>query len=230
MLSLSHVVVLFFLGSPDLGLMLGNYIGFWLVGAALVPVGMLASLLTANVTVAFILGAAFCGAVIFVDPVVAAVSVDAGRLVAPFGVFAPFWDFSRGVLTLSGLAMFASVAALFLYLNTLIAGRRHWPRDSDGFPMWAHQAIRVVAVAVVLAGINMLVARAAVRLDVTAERLSSVSARDAAAPRRAAPGPSGVHPGVPEPGGAGALRAGAIEPDSGPSRRSTPSPAPGSRC
>ncbi len=175
-LSLSHVVVLFFLGSPDLGLMLGNYIGFWLVGAALVPVGMLASLLTANVTVAFILGAAFCGAVIFVDPVVAAVSVDAGRLVAPFGVFAPFWDFSRGVLTLSGLAMFASVAALFLYLNTMIAGRRHWPRDPDGFPMWAHQAIRVVAVAVVLAGVNMLVARAAVRLDVTAERLSSVSA------------------------------------------------------
>ena len=175
-LSLSHVVVLFFLGSPDLGLMLGNYIGFWLVGAALVPVGMLASLLTANVTVAFILGAAFCGAVIFVDSVVAAVSVDAGRLAAPFSVFAPFWDFSRGVLTLSGLAMFASVAALFLYLNTLIAGRRHWPRDPDGFPMWAHQAIRVVAVAVVLAGVNMLVARAAVRLDVTAERLSSVSA------------------------------------------------------
>ena len=175
-LSLSHVVVLFFLGSPDLGLMLGNYIGFWLVGAALVPVGMLASLLTANVTVAFILGAAFCGAVIFVDSVVAAVSVDAGRLVAPFSVFAPFWDFSRGVLTLSGLAMFASVAAIFLYLNTMIAGRRHWPRDPDGFPMWAHQAIRVVAVAVVLAGVNMLVARAAVRLDVTAERLSSVSA------------------------------------------------------
>ena len=175
-LSLSHVVVLFFLGSPDLGLMLGNYIGFWLVGAALVPVGMLASLLTANVTVAFILGAAFCGAVIFVDSVVAAVSVDAGRLAAPFSVFAPFWDFSRGVLTLSGLAMFASVAALFLYLNTMIAGRRHWPRDPDGFPMWAHQAIRVVAVAVVLAGVNMLVARAAVRLDVTAERLSSVSA------------------------------------------------------
>ena len=175
-LSLSHVAVLFFLGSPDLGLMLGNYIGFWLVGAALVPVGMLASLLTANVTVAFILGAAFCGGVIFVDSVVAAVSVDAGRLAAPFSVFAPFWDFSRGVLTLSGLVTFASVAALFLYLNTLIAGRRHWPRDPDGFPMWAHQAIRVAAVGAALVAVNMLVARAAVRLDVTAERLSSVSA------------------------------------------------------
>ena len=175
LLSLSHVVVLFFLGSPDLGLMLGNYVGFWLVGAALVPVGMLASLLTANVTVAFILGAVFCGAAIFIDAAVASISVEAGRLVAPLSVFSPFRDFSRGVLTLSGLAMFLSVAGLFLYLNTLIAGRRHWPRDPGGFPMWAHHAIRVAAVGAALVAVNVLVARAAVRLDVTAEQLSSVS-------------------------------------------------------
>ena len=174
-LSSSHVAVLFFLGSPDLGLMLGNYVGFWLVGAALAPVGMLASLLTANATVAFILGAVFCGGVIFVDAVVASISVEAGRAVAPLSVFSPFRDFSRGVLTLSGLVMFASVAGLFLYLNTLIAGRRHWPRDPEGFPMWAHQALRAAAVALALVAANMLVARAAVRLDVTAERLSSVS-------------------------------------------------------
>ena len=174
-LSSSHVAVLFFLGSPDLGLMLGNYVGFWLVGAALAPVGMLASLLTANATVAFILGAVFCGGVIFVDAVVASISVEAGRAVAPLSVFSPFRDFSRGVLTLSGLVMFASVAGLFLHLNTLIAGRRHWPRDPDGFPMWAHQALRAAAVAVALVAVNMLVARAAVRLDVTAEQLSSVS-------------------------------------------------------
>ena len=174
-LSSSHVAVLFFLGSPDLGLMLGNYVGFWLVGAALAPVGMLASLLTANATVAFILGAVFCGGVIFVDAVVASISVEAGRAVAPLSVFSPFRDFSRGVLTLSGLVMFASVAGLFLYLNTLIAARRHWPRDPEGFPMWAHQALRAAAVALALVAANMLVARAAVRLDVTAERLSSVS-------------------------------------------------------
>ena len=175
-LSLSHVLVLFFLGSPDLGLMFGNYVGFWLVGAALVPVGMLASLLTANITVAFIMGALFCGAIIFVDSVATSFSVDAGRLVAPLSVFNPFGDFSKGVLTLSGVLAFTSVAGFFLYLNTLVASRRHWPREADGLPMWSHHAVRAVALAVGLVAANAVVARATLRLDVTAEQLSSVSA------------------------------------------------------
>ncbi len=175
-LSLSHVLVLFFLGSPDLGLMFGNYVGFWLVGAALIPVGMLASLLTANITVACILGAVFCGAAIFVDTVIGSFSVDAGRAVAALSVFSSFWDFSKGVLTLSGIFAFASVGGFFLYLNTLVVGHRHWPREADGLPMWSHHAIRAGALVVALVAANALVLRASVRLDVTAERLSSVSA------------------------------------------------------
>ena len=175
-LSLSYVLVLVYLGSPDLGLMFGNYIGYWLVGAALVPVGMLASMLTANMTVAFILGAVFCGAVIFIDTVVGSFGVDAGRLVAPLSVFTPFWDFSKGVLTVSGLLAFVSVAGFFLYLNTLMAGRRHWPREADGYPMWSHHTVRAVALAVALVAANVVVARVTfLRLDVTAERLSSLS-------------------------------------------------------
>ena len=175
-LSLSYVLVLVYLGSPDLGLMFGNYIGYWLVGAALVPVGMLASMLTANMTVAFILGAVFCGAVIFIDTVVGSFGVDAGRLVVPLSVFTPFWDFSKGVLTVSGLLAFVSVAGFFLYLNTLMAGRRHWPREADGYPMWSHHTVRAVALAVALVAANVVVARVTfLRLDVTAERLSSLS-------------------------------------------------------
>ncbi|MEE2792130.1 MAG: Gldg family protein [Acidobacteriota bacterium] len=176
-LSLSHVFVLFFLGSPDIGLMFGNYVGFWLVGSALIPVGMLASLLTANVTVAFILGALFCGSIIFVDSVLMPFNVELGRLVAPLTVFSPFWDFSKGVLTLSGGLAFVSVAGFFLYLNTLISSRRHWPASADGLPMWSHQALRAVALGVALVAANTVVARAtAWRVDVTAEQLSSVSA------------------------------------------------------
>jgi ABC-2 type transport system permease protein len=174
-LSLSHVLVLLWLGSPDLGLMLSNYIGYWLMGAALIAVGMLASELTANATIAYILGAIFCGAFVFVDDAAGVFSEGLARLLQPLGVIPHFADFGRGVITLSGLLYFASVTAFMLTLNILLIGRRHWPRSADGYRMWQHQLVRAVALAVALISLNALVARAHVRLDATAERLHALS-------------------------------------------------------
>jgi len=174
-LSFSHVLVLFWLGTPDLGLMLGSFFGYWLAGVAMIAVGMLASEMTANATIAYILGAIFCGAFVFVGDVASIFSQGLGRMLLPLGVFDHFADFARGVVTLSGVLYFLSVAGLMLYINVMLIGRRHWPRAADGYPMWQHHSVRIIALAIALVSLNALIGRAGMRLDVTAERLHTLS-------------------------------------------------------
>ena len=163
-LSLSHIIVLAFLGSPDLGLMFSNYLGYWLIGGAMIAVGMLASLLTANATIAFVLGAVFCSCFVFID-LLGGVSL---------GVFRSFDDYSRGVMSLSGLFYFVSLSAFMLYLNVLLVDRRHWPRKAEGYPMWAHHTVRTVGLLIALVCLVVIIGRLSIRADLTAEGLHSL--------------------------------------------------------
>ena len=174
-LSFSHVLVLMFLGSPDPGLVIGNYVGYWLLGGALIAVGMLASLLTANVTLAFIFGAVFCAVLVMIETTAALFSTSLGRLLEPFGVVGHFFEFSRGVVSFSGLLYFLLVTGVFLYLNVLLIGRRHWPKIAGSIPTWGHQLIRAVAVAIAVISVGIILSRANLRMDLTAEGLHSLS-------------------------------------------------------
>ena len=145
-LSLSYVLVLFYLGSPDLGLMFSNYVGYWFVGAALIAIGMLASLLTQNATIAFIVGALFCAALIVTGTAAGAIVPGLERTLDALSVIVHFDDFAKGIISLSGLVYFISVGAFFLYLNVLVLSRRHWPARADGYPMWLHHSVRGVAI------------------------------------------------------------------------------------
>lgn len=174
-LSLSHVFVLFWLGSPDLGLMFGNYLGYWLIGAAFISVGMLASLLTANVTIAFILGAIFCSFFVFINSAIFVFSKGLQEFLSPLGIAGYFGDFTRGVVSFSGLLYFGSIIGVMLYLNVILIGRRHWPLQADGAKMWVHYAARTLAIVIGVISLNAILAHANWRVDVTAEGLHTLS-------------------------------------------------------
>lgn len=176
LLSTSHVLVLMWLGSPDLGLMTATYVGFWLAGAALIPVGMLASLATSNATVAFILGSLFCAVPIALAAAAGTFSAAFGRRVATAGVPHHFSDFARGLIELPALLYFLFLAGFFLYLNVVVLGHRHWPHDRASRSLWLHHLVRAVALAVLLGSLTVVATRAGGRLDLTAERMHSLSA------------------------------------------------------
>lgn len=175
LLSLTHLIVLFWLGKPDVGLMLANYIGYWFVGAMFIAVGMFASRLTANATVSFILGALFCAFFVYAERIFGIFGETAQDLGSHVAAFTSFDEFAHGVFSLPAIIYFVGIAAVMLYLNVILVGRRHWPVTADSRRLGLHFAARALAIVVAMIALQVLVARAGARADMTAERLHTLS-------------------------------------------------------
>ena len=173
--SLSHVVVLRWLGHPDPGLMLATYAGYWLAGAALLAVAMLASLLTDNLTVAFILGGLFCAALVFLDKAGAITRGTLQRLAENLSAVEQLRDPLAGAVTLNAVVYFAGIAVVALYLNTALLTRRRWPTGPKSPRFAMHYVLRAAALAAAVASLTVLAGQARLRWDATSERIHSLS-------------------------------------------------------
>jgi ABC-2 type transport system permease protein len=177
LVSLSHVVVLAWLGNPDWGLMTANYAGFWLTGVALIPVAMLGSLFTANATIAFIAGSLLCAVPIGIGSASSAVAGWWRPLFDRMSVVPYLEDFSRGIVSLDAVLYFVCLASFFLYLDTVVLQRRRWRHRPGESPMPVHAVLRAVALLLAFGSVVVLAGRTYARLDLTAERLYSLSAQ-----------------------------------------------------
>ena len=173
MFSLSHVVVLFWLGSPDIGLLLSTYLGYWLVGAALLPLALLASELTENLTVAFLLGSVLCAIPVFLHHASSILTGHAARLAERMSVVEQFRDLASGILTASSLVYFLALIAGVLYWDISLVGRKRWPRASH---LGWHYSLRALALIAAAAALTSIASQAGWRADVTSKQIHSLSA------------------------------------------------------
>ena len=119
--SLAHLVVLAFLGSPDLGLMIATYLGYWVMGGLFVAVGLLGSMFTTNATVAFILGALGCSGLVFADKVPWASGVVGAILIG--ALLSLSWLVTRGGSEHVGrVAVIGTVGAVVLWISDVWRG------------------------------------------------------------------------------------------------------------
>ncbi len=165
------------LGDPDVGLFLSTYIGYWFIGIAMLAIGMVASFLTDNLTVGFILGT------LFNLPLALAGVADwfvknpvLAQTVRRWSALEQFRDFERGVISLGGVTYFLMIAAVMLYLSMILIGKRHWQARENGGSLLGHYAVRTLALLCLAVGVTEVVqSRNSLRADISSEHLSSLS-------------------------------------------------------
>jgi len=178
-----NYTVLRFLGNPDIGLFLATYIGYWLVGLSMLSIGMVASFLTKNLTVAFVLGVLFNAPLVFavlaesiaVPGWIRSAVPQLDQAIKQWSIGGRFADFGHGILSLSGLTYFVMIAAVMLYLSMVLIGRRHWSRGRDSSVMSVHYLVRTVSLMVLTVTAVVFFDRFDYRPDATSEQLSSLS-------------------------------------------------------
>lgn len=164
-------------GALDTGLIFTTYLGYWFVGLTMIAIGMIASFLTGNLTVSFILGSLFNAPLAFAS---LSKSIVPGKFVANImtesGIARPFDDFGRGVISLSSVVYFLLAAIVALYVCMVLIGRRHWTGGKDGNTMAWHYIARTLALILVTGGAVVLFRnKDVIRHDATEGKVSSLA-------------------------------------------------------
>ena len=170
--SVTHLFVLKFLGDPDWGLIVTTYFGYWIAGGALLSAGMLASVLTSSATVAFVLGVVICALPVFIGYLGG--FFGAREFFDGLSLREQFRDFGMGMIPLTGVLYFGCFTAFMLYLNLVCISRRHWGA-TQRTNMGLQFSVRSVSLVVILISACGLAGYAALGVDMTSERLFSLS-------------------------------------------------------
>ena len=118
--TLAYPISVSTVGALDWGPVIGGYLGAVLMAGAYCAIGVLASSLTRNQIVAFIIGAAVCILLSLVDQLAWVLPPAIGKVVSGIGTASHFSNISKGIIDSRDIVYFASVIFLALYASWLI--------------------------------------------------------------------------------------------------------------
>jgi ABC-2 type transport system permease protein len=154
--SLSNVAILAWLGDPDPGLIVANYIGWWLAVLVFSAWSLVASVLVTIPAISFVFGTLFCGALMY----------GAYRLHV-------FDSFNRGVISGSGVVVALAMSALGIVVALLILASRRWRAGREDATIV--QVLAVIFALVLAANLSVISNKYGVDKDITSDASASLS-------------------------------------------------------
>lgn len=171
--SLAQLIALASIGTPDWGVIAATYVGYFLAGVSLLSIGMFASSLTNNTTVAFVLGAFLCAIPVFIGEI-----APTSRFLQSFSIEWQLREFGQGSISLSNVLYFFALTAIGLFLNFVVITKRHWSSDEEGRLYWLYAA-QVLSILVIAGSFYAISVKAGnyydTELDMTVQRINTLS-------------------------------------------------------
>ena len=114
-------------GEVDWMVMIGNYLGLLLLGAAMIAIGELISSLTESQIIAVILSLIVTVILLLLDSVVSMLSIPfLSDIIAAISITQRYNDFVNGILDISNVIFFVSIVVVVNFITVRILEKRRW--------------------------------------------------------------------------------------------------------
>lgn len=120
-------LVISFYTSPDWAVVIGNILGLFLLGAALISIGMFISALTENQVIAAVGGFAAALFINMIDTIANIIPIQAiSNIIAKLSFNTHYNNFTTGILNISDVLFFLSFIAIFVFLTVRVFEKKRW--------------------------------------------------------------------------------------------------------
>jgi ABC-2 type transport system permease protein len=124
--TLIYYITIASLGDIDNGPVIGGYIGLMLTAGVYVGIGLLASSLTENQIIAFIIGLLLMLVLFLMDKMLIFVPEFMTNIIEYLGIDYHYSNIARGVIDSRDIVYFISILGFSLYLSVVSLERRKW--------------------------------------------------------------------------------------------------------
>lgn len=124
---LVFALVICFFTTPQWSVVLGNFVGVLLLGAALIAIDIFISSLTESQVISAVVGVAAGLVIYMLDSLASLVTVDFIKTIISSISFLPHYtNFTNGIFNLADIVFFASVVGIFLFLTVRVFEKKRW--------------------------------------------------------------------------------------------------------